>query len=324
MKHATFRQLHVFDAIVRNGSFTRAAEEMHLTQPTLSMQVRKISESVGLPLFEQIGRRVHLTDAGRALHELCREVFDGTARFEMTIAELKGLKRGRLRLAAVTTAEFLLPRLLAPFCNAYPGIEVSLEFRNREQVLERLRDNADDLYVFGQPPDLDVEAIRLLDNPLVVVAPAGHPLAAAGRVPLARLLEEPFLLREAGSGTRTSVERFLAAHGVRPKLRMELGSTEAIKQAVLGGLGLSIVSRYAVENTPSLAIVDAEGFPIERHWYLLRLRGKLMSVVAREFCQHLSIITGNAELAAWSRASASEEPGRDRALRERDRPPATG
>lgn len=301
MKYATFRQLRVFDAIVRNGSFSRAAEEMHLTQPTLSMQVKKISDSVGLPLFEQIGKRIYLTDAGRALHQLCRDVFDSTARFEMTVAELKGLKRGRLRLSAVTAAEFFLPRMLGPFCNAYPEIEVSLELGNRGQVLERLKNNADDLYVFGQPPhEADVEAVRFLDNPLVVVAPAAHPLAGAEHVPLSRLLEETFLLREAGSGTRISVERFFAAAGARPRIRMELGSNEAIKQAVLGGLGLSVLSRHSVTGTEGLAVIAAEGFPIKRHWHLLRLSGKQMSVVARAFCAHLGEVTGATALAAWS------------------------
>lgn len=301
MKHATFRQLRAFDAIVRHGSFTRAAAEMHLTQPTLSMQVKKISDSVGLPLFEQIGKRVYPTDAGRALHAMCREVFDSVARFEMAIADMKGLKQGRLRIAAVTTAEFFLPRLLGPFCNAHPGIEVALEIRNREQVMARLRQNADDLYVFGQPPEMDVEAVRFLDNPLVVAAPAGHPLAGRARVPLARVLDEPFLLREAGSGTRIAVERFLARHDLRPRIRMELGSNEAIRQAVMGGLGLSILSRHAVADTPGLVELDVEGFPIRRHWYLLRLAGKRMSVVAQAFCAHLARVNATPELLDWAK-----------------------
>ncbi|MBF0332802.1 MAG: LysR family transcriptional regulator [Alphaproteobacteria bacterium] len=302
MRHATFRQLRVFDAIVRNGSFTRAAEEMNLTQPTLSMQIKTIGESIGLPLFERIGNRIHLTDAGRALHALCREMFDSVDRFEMALDDLKGLKRGRLRLAAVTPAEFFLPRLIAPFCNAHPAVEVSLEISNRRQLLERMKANADDLYVFGHPPaGIEVDAARFLDNPLVAVAPAGDPLDGAGRIGLDRLTERPFLLREAGSGTRTTIERFLAGHGLRPRIRMELGGIEAIKQAVLGGLGLSILSRHAVENTPGLVILDVEHLPIERHWYLLRLTGKRMSVVAGAFCAHLAQATQSPELAAWSR-----------------------
>lgn len=304
MQHATFRQLRVFDAIVRNGSFTRAAEEMNLTQPTLSMQAKKIGDSIGQPLFEQVGKRVRLTDAGRALHQLCREMFDSVARFEMALDDLKGLKRGRLRLGAVTTAEFLLPRLLGPFCDAHPGIDVSLDIRNRRQVLDRMRDGACDLYVFGQPPaGLEVEAVRFLDNPLVAIAPAGHPLAGRRGVALDRLFAEPFLLREVGSGTRTAIERFAAQHGVRPRTRMELGSIEAIRQAVLGGLGLSILSRHAVENTPGLAILDVAHLPIERHWYLLRLPGKRVSVVAAAFCAHLARVTGAADLAPWGESS---------------------
>ncbi|MEO5334654.1 MAG: LysR family transcriptional regulator [Magnetococcus sp. YQC-5] len=301
MKHATFRQLRVFDAIVRNGSFIRAAKEMHLTQPTLSMQVKKISDSIGLPLFEQIGRKIYPTDAGRALHDLCKEVFDSIARFEMTLADSKGLKKGQLRLTAVTTTEYFLPRFLGTFCNRYPGIDVSLKILDRGQVMERLRANTDDLYIFGFPPkEPDIKAMRFLENPLVAVAPTEHPLATNRNIPLARLLEEPFLLREPGSGTRILVERFFAEHGSRPRVRMELGSNEAIRQAILGGLGLSILSNYVVENAPGLTVIDSEGFPIKSNWYLIRQEGKQLSVVARAFCDHLARATDTPELMDWS------------------------
>ncbi|MBI3452975.1 MAG: LysR family transcriptional regulator [Rhodospirillales bacterium] len=300
MKRATFRQLRAFDAIVRHGSFSRAAEEMHLTQPTLSMQVKKISNAVGLPLFEQIGKKIYLTDAGRVVHELCQDVFASVARFEMGVADLKGLKTGGLRLAAVTTAEFFLLRLLGPFCNRHPGVDVSLEILNRERMLERLRANADDIYVFGQPPlDFDIEAIRFLENPLVVIGPKGHRLAGARNVPLAQLLGEPLLMREHGSGTRTAIEQFFAETAARPKVKMELGSNEAIKQAIIGGLGVSILSRHTIEDTAGLVEIDVEGFPLVRHWYVVRPAGKKMSVVARAFCGYLAE-TCAAELSAWA------------------------
>ena len=300
MKYATFRQLWVFDAIARLGSFTRAAEEMHLTQPTLSMQVRKIAESVGFPLFEQVGKKIYLTDAGRALQELCREVFDGVARFEMTLAALKGLKRGRLRLAVVSTAEYFLPRLLGSFSNDHPEIEFALEVLNRERIIERLKANADDLYVFGFPPDdVEVDAIRFMENPLVVVAPEGHRLAAERRIPLARLMDEPFLIREPGSGTRSAAERFFAERGAKPRVRMELGSNEAIKQAVLGGLGISVLSRHTVEHASGLTVLDVQGFPLVRHWYLVRPKGKRSSLVAGAFCAYLARVT-EPRLAQWA------------------------
>ncbi|MBM3952009.1 MAG: LysR family transcriptional regulator [Rhodospirillales bacterium] len=292
MKNATFRQLRVFSAIARLGSFTRAAEEMHLTQPTLSMQVRKLGLTAGLPLFEQIGKKVYLTDAGRALQEFCREVFDALARFEMTVAALKGLKSGRLRLAVVSTAEYFLPRLLGPFSADHPGVEFTLEVLNRERMIERLKANADDLYVFGFPPDdVEVESVRFMENPLVVVARQDHPLARDRRIPLARLMAEPFLMREPGSGTRSAAERFFAEHGAHPRVRMELGSNEAIKQAVLGGLGVSVLSRHTIEHASGLVELDIQGFPLVRHWYLVRPKGKRASVVAGAFCAYLARVT---------------------------------
>jgi DNA-binding transcriptional LysR family regulator len=300
MKNATFRQLRVFAAIARLGGFTRAAEEMHLTQPTLSMQVRKLGLAAGLPLFEQIGKKVYLTAAGRALQELCREVFDALARFEMAIAALKGLKRGRLRLAVVSTAEYFMPRLLGPFSAEHPGIEFTLEVFNRERMIERLKVNADDLYVFGLPPeDVEVDAIRFMENPLVVVARAGHPLARDRRIPLARLMNEPFLMREPGSGTRSAAERFFAEHGAHPRVLMDLGSNEAIKQAVLGGLGVAVLSRHTIEHASGLVELDVQGFPLARHWYLVRPKGKRSSIVAGAFCGYLARVT-EPGLAAWA------------------------
>lgn len=288
MRHATFRQLRVFDAIVRNGSFSRAAEEMHLSQPTLSVQIKKINDSIGQPLFEQIGKRVFLTDAGRALHVLCREVFESIDRFEMAMADLKGLKTGRLRIAAVTTAEYFLPRLLGPFCNRHPGIDLSLELVNRERALDRLRGNLDDFYVFGAPPsELDVVALPFIENPLVVVAPADHPLAGEQAIDPTRLAGEPLLVREPGSGTRQSAERFFAKRGFQPRIRMELGSNEAIKQAVLGGMGLAVLSRHALQGFSGVVELDVVGFPLRRQWYLVWPVGKQSSVAARALLDHL-------------------------------------
>jgi DNA-binding transcriptional LysR family regulator len=291
MRHSTLRQLEVFEAIARLGSFTRAAEELFLTQPTVSMQIKKLTESVGLPLFEQVGKKIYLTDAGRALQQTSKEIFKHFSHFEMTIADLKGMKQGALRLAVVTTAKYFAPRLLGPFCQQYPGIEVSLKVSNRERILERLADNLDDLYILGQPPGgIEAEAEPFLENPLVVLAPAQHPLAGQQRIPLARLAEEPFLLREPGSGTRIATERLFAEHGLAVRVRMELGSNEAIKQAIVGGLGVSVLSRHTLAlDAPmgQLAILDVEGFPIQRHWYVAYPAGKQLSVVARTFLDYL-------------------------------------
>ncbi len=310
----TFRQLEVFEAIARHGSFTRAAEELFVTQPTASMQIRRLSESVGLPLFEQIGKRIHLTDAGRELYTACREVFDRIDRFEMQVADMKGLKKGRLRLAVVTTAKYFAPSLLGQFYHLYPGIEVALKVTNREHILERLADNLDDLCILGQPPEeIDAEYQPFLENPLVLLAPADHPLVGRRRIPLARIAEEPFLMREAGSGTRMAVERLFEAHRLKIKVRMELGSNEAIKQAIIGGLGISVLSQHAIGPAGSgapFAILDAQGFPIERHWYAAYSRGKQLSVIARAFLDFL--LEAKKHLAALPGTAGSEIRSRTR------------
>lgn len=288
-RHLSLRQLEVFEAIARLGSFTRAAQTLHLTQPTVSMQIKKLSETIGMPLFEQIGRRIYLTDAGRALHQTCREMFDAVERFEMISANMKGLTRGRLRLTVVTTAKYFAPRLLGGFCERFPGVDTSLMVSNRERVLARLQDNEDDLYIFGQPPaEVDVEAISFLRNPLVALAPPGHALAGRQRIPLAEFARYPFLAREPGSGTRRAVERVLREHGLALKVRMELGSNEAIKQSIAAGMGVSVLSQHTLAGgADDLCLLDVQGFPIERHWYLVYPKGKQLSVAARAFQDYL-------------------------------------
>ena len=286
MRHTTLRQLEVFTAIVRQGSYTRAAEELFLTQPTVSMQIKKLSDAVGMPLFEQIGKKLYLTDAGRALYKFSCEIFEQFARFEMTIADMRGLKQGPLRLAAVTTAKYFVPLMLGKFCQRYPGVDVSLKVSNRERVLRRMCENEDDLYIFGQPPDgIPTVAEPFLENPLVVVAPIDHPLASQKAIPLERLAELPMLVREPGSGTRMAAERLFAEHGLTMKIRMELGSNEALKQAVIGGLGISVLSRHTLSseaNSGALTLLDVQGFPIKRHWYVVYPEGKQLSIVAQD------------------------------------------
>ena len=293
MRHSTLRQLEVFEAIARLGSFTRAAEELFLTQPTVSMQIKKLTDAVGLPLFEQIGKKIYLTDAGRELQQTCGGIFEHFSRFEMAIADMKGLKKGTIRLAVVTTAKYFAPRLLGPFCQMHSGVNVALKVSNRERMLERLASNQDDLYILGQPPpDADVVSEPFLENQLVVLAPVNHPLAGKKKISMARLAEEPFLVREPGSGTRAAVEKLFLSKGVSPKVRMELGSNEAIKQAIVGGLGVSVLSRQTLSlDAPMkhIAILNVEGFPIRRHWYVAYPRGKKLSVIAQAFLEYLKL-----------------------------------
>ncbi|MBD0303671.1 MAG: LysR family transcriptional regulator, partial [Tolypothrix sp. T3-bin4] len=238
MNQATLHQLKVFEAAARHGSFTRAAEELFLTQPTVSMQIKQLTKSVGLPLFEQVGKRLFLTEAGRELFATCRQIFETIAQFEMKVADLKGLKQGQLRLAVITTAKYFVPRLLGPFCQLYPGIEISLQVTNHERIVERMINNLDDLYVISQVPEnLDVNFQPFLDNPLVVFASVNHPLAKEKNIPIERLANEPFIMREPGSGTRRAVQSLFDEHDIKVKVKLELGSNEAIKQAIAGGLG---------------------------------------------------------------------------------------
>ena len=288
IRHATLRQLQVFEAIVRLGSFTRAAEELFLTQPTVSMQTKKLADAMGLPLFEHVGRNFKPTEAGMELYRSCRRIFETLSNLEMKIADLKGIKSGRLRLGVVTTAKYFVPKVLGDFCHEYAGIDVALKVTNRDRIIERIQANEDDLYIMGQAPEggMEVETFPFAPNPLVVMARHDHPLVSEKKIPLSRIVEEPFLLREPGSGVRDTILKIFEAGGLQPKVRMELGSNEAIKHAIVGGLGLSVLSLHTLtlEGTKGpVAVLDVEGFPIQRKWYLVYPKGKELSLVAKAF-----------------------------------------
>ncbi|NMG00663.1 LysR family transcriptional regulator [Aromatoleum toluolicum] len=288
--NATFRQLRLFLALADHGSITAAAEACHVTQPTVSMQLREFADAVGLPLYEQIGKRLYLTAAGEALAETARAMLNEWLAFEQAIDAMKGLERGRLRVALVSTAKYFVPRLLGSFCAEHPNIEIALEVLNRDGVVARLRENRDDLYIMSMPPEnLDLERHAFLPNPLVVIAPEGHRLAGHG-LELADLAAERFILRERGSGTRLACDAHFARNAFVPEVRLELGSNEAIKQAVAGGLGLAVISRHALAARPAddqLAILDVADFPLQSSWFTLHPRGKRLSPVAAVFLGHL-------------------------------------
>ena len=291
IKNASLRQLKVFEAVARNLSFTRAAEELHTTQPTVSIQLKQLSDLVGLPLVEQVGKKIHLTEAGRLVHEACRDILSRLERLSDEINESQGLERGRLRLSIITTAKYFVPRLLGNFYRQYPGIEVSLEVLNRDQILDRLSQNLDDLYIMGQPPEhVEVISIPFMKNPLVVIAAADHLLARKKNIDPARLSGEPFILREKGSGTRLAVEDFFRKHDVNLNVRMTLGSNEAIKQAVAGGLGIAVVSEHTLsldQESGAFAVLDVKGFPLLRQWYAIYPAGKHVSAVTRAFLGYI-------------------------------------
>lgn len=291
LRHATLHQLRIFLSVARHGSFARAAAAMHLSPPTLSLQVKQLSETVGQPLFEQLGKKIFLTAAGQTLAQACEDIESRMERLSQDLAMLQGVERGSLRVAILTTVKYTVPKLLGSFCVAHPGIDVAMQVGNRENLLQRLGSNQDDLYIMGQPPEhMDVVCEPFADNPLVLVAPPGHPLAGQQRIAPQRLAKEPFILREAGSGTRLTSERYFAEQGVTITPRLEVSSHEAIKQVVAGGLGVAVVSASTVVSELALGELvqlDVKGFPLMRHWYVVYPRGKHLSPAAQAFKQWL-------------------------------------
>lgn len=289
--HITFRQLRLFLALAETGSVSGAARVMHVTQPTASMQLRDVTDTVGVALYEVVSRRVQLTDAGLELAQTARAMVAEWDSFKQKIDGLKGLTRGRLRVAVVSTAKYFIPRLLGSFCAAHPDIDVSLEVLNRDGVVARLREQLDDLSIMSMPPaDLDLDDEVFLPNPLWLVAPATHPLARRRNLDLAALRDERFVLREPGSGTRMATDAHLRRMRFAPRVRLELGSNEALKQAVAAKMGLSVLSAHALGEdvaAQGLAILDVTGFPIESQWHVVRRKGRRLSPIAEIFQQHL-------------------------------------
>lgn len=289
--HLTLRQLKVFESVARHLNYTRAAEELFLTQPAVSMQVKQLEEHLGVALFEQLGKRIHLTEAGREVHTYTRTITQQLDELEAVLNRIKGLSGGKLRVSVASTANYFIPTLLGTFSRRYPDVTVSLDVTNRETLLRQLAENSVDMVIMGQPPsELDVEAKIFMDNPLVIVAPPDHPLAHAKKIPLKRLQEEVFLVREPGSGTRIAMERFFAERDMHLKTGMEVGSNEAIKQSVQAGLGLGLLSRATIEQELTLkrlVTLDVAEFPIMRHWYVVHRRGKRLSAAAEAFNQFM-------------------------------------
>lgn len=290
--NVTFRQLRIFLSVAELGSITAAARASHVTQPTVSMQLRELADSVGLPLYEVIGKRLFLTQAGEELATTARTMVGEWSDFGQRIDALKGLRRGSLRIAVVSTAQYFIPRILGRFCSSHPEVDIALEVLNRDGVVQRLRANQDDLYIMSMPPgDIEIEKQVFLSNPLVVVAPDSHPMAGQSRIELASLAQERFILREQGSGTRLACDAHFAACGFQPIVRLALGSNEAIKQSVAGGLGLAVLSTHSLGEhmgDDSLATLDVAGFPILSRWYTVHLKGKRLSPMAQAFLHHLA------------------------------------
>ncbi|MES0327001.1 MAG: LysR family transcriptional regulator [Gammaproteobacteria bacterium] len=285
--HITLRQIEVFNAVVRHLNYTRAAEELHLSQPAVSMQIRQLEDNIGLPLFEQLGKQMFLTDAGREMNAYGRNIVDLLDEADKVFQAIKGLGQGELSISVATTASHFATRLLAAFSKLHEGITISVDVTNRETLRRQLDHNERDLVIMGKPPKgMDVDADAFMENPLVMIAPADHALVGRKKIPLAHFAKESFVVRESGSGTRSAIKRFFDQHDVAFNMGIEMTSNEAIKQAVEAGLGLGIVSVHTLElelETKRLAILDVEDFPILRYWYILQRKGKRLSPVAIAF-----------------------------------------
>jgi DNA-binding transcriptional LysR family regulator len=291
MKHVTLRQLKVFESVARHLSFSRAAEELHLTQPAVSMQVKQLEEQAGLPLTEMVGKKVFLTEAGEEVARQARRIAQQLREAEEALDALKGVRGGRLSIGVISTAKYFAPRLLAEFRRRHPGIELKLGVHNRETVVRQLADNEIDLAIMGQPPqEFTTVAETFADHPLVIVVAPDHPLVGRARVMPADLAEDTFLIREPGSGTRATMERYFADVGIAPRHVLEMVGNETIKQAVMAGLGLAFISSHTVSlecEVGRLVRLPVVGTPVIRRWFVVHRADKELLPVAETFREFL-------------------------------------
>ena len=287
----TLHQLKVFAAVVKHKNMSRAAEELCMTQPAVSILMKQLENYYGMPLLEIIGKRIFLTSAGKELYRATEDIISRLAILDMTFSQMQHCLRGKLSVAAVTTAKYFMPSLLGKFKQQYPDIEIQLEITNRGSIIQRLQSNLDDLVIMSQPPEnMQIIKHTFIKDELVIPAPSKHPLAKDKSIPLYGLESERFLLRELGSGTRMAMEKLFTQNKMSPKIIMELGSNEAIKQAVMAGMGLSLLSKLSLELeliTKRLVILDIKGLPLLHRWYVIYLKDKLLSPIAKEFIKFI-------------------------------------
>jgi len=285
--HLTLRQLQCFSAVARNLSYTRAAEELHLTQPAVSMQIRQLEHQAGMAVTEQLGKQVHLTEAGEEVYRYARSILQQIEELDDVLNKLKGLAGGHLRIAAISSANYFAPKLLGTFHQRFENVTVSMDVTNQAAVVQQVIDNEVDMAIMGQPPDhAQLDAIAFMDNPLIVVAPPNHRLAERKRIALDELEHEVFLTREPGSGTRGAMHRFFRQHKLKLTTGMEMGSLSGIKQGVQADLGLGLLPRGAVEVELMLGRLVELRFrdlPIARNWFVVLHKGKRLSAAADAF-----------------------------------------
>jgi LysR family transcriptional regulator, low CO2-responsive transcriptional regulator len=287
MKNATMRQLRVFTEVAKHLSFARAAEALHLTPPAVTMQVKELESHVGMPLFERHGRQVSLSTAGEYMLVYARRIVSTLKDAEDAAARLQRLEVGTLTIGMVSTAKYFLPRLLAEFQHEHEGVEIKLAVGNREQLVKMLHGNEVDIAIMGRPPkELATRAEPFAAHPHVFVAPIDHPLLKVGHPTVDNLRPYGFILREPGSGTRAAMEQFLDKSRMEPRVVMEMGSNETIKQAVMAGMGISFLSLHTIGlelRHGLISVLDVEGTPIVRAWNVVHTLSKLLSPAAESF-----------------------------------------
>ena len=283
----TLKQIQTFMEVARQGSVSKAAERLFVTQPAVSMHIRQLEEAFGVALFEPHGRGIRLTDAGRAFADSAMRVMAELHELESLMAAHAGAKKGRFTLAVVSTAKYFVPMLLVRFAEQFPDIEVVLHIENRENVLGLLARSEADLVIMGRAPaNLATEAVAFATNPMGIIAPPQHALAARKNIAFTALADHAFVVREAGSGTRAAMERLFEQHGIALKVAMEMPSNETIKQAVMAGMGLSFLSLRTVRQELAggyLNVLDVQGMPLTGQWYVTHLAGKTLSPAAHAF-----------------------------------------
>ena len=291
MKNATLRQLKVFQTVARHLSFSRAADELHLTQPAVTAQIRELEGHAGLPLFERVGRKIYLTAAGTELVAHSRSIIQQFREAEEAMDRLKGVAGGKLNVAVISAGDYFFPRLLADFARRHPGVTLHLTVHNREELLHQLADNETDLAVMVRPPDgAETVAEPFSPHAYVIVAAPDHPLAIVRDIPFERLFRERFIVREAGSDTWNSMRDAFGERLAALPIAMEIRSNETIKQAVIAGMGLSFLSAHAIAldlRVGNLVVLDVRGFPHMRHWYVVHRRNKRLPPVAVAFKEFL-------------------------------------
>ena len=291
MLRATFRQMQIFESVARHQSFTRASEELFITQSSVSAQVKQLSASLNSVLVEMVGNKLYLTQPGEAMYKHCQHILRELKDVENNMLSFVDKPQGHISISCTITGQFFLPRVFGGFQKKYPDVELELKVVSRPEINDRMSQNRDDLYIISRQYDqADVNYIPFVENPMIVIAPREHPLAIEKAIPISRLMKEKFLIREPGSSTLKEIEKFIYDNKINIRPHMILGGNEAIKQGVIGGLGISILSRFTSALELKMGILselNVVGFPLEGQWYVAYPSNKNLAPVVQTFIDYI-------------------------------------